>query len=485
MWLISIAALAQALVSAEPGPDTLTAQEAQRDITIARRALESIHPGYERFTSRERLDAQWAAFEAASSQGMERRQFYLSLAELLGDIRCDHTKAELPQEWAETRNEVPVYLPFRFQVFDGRMYVEAPGDTGLERGTEILSLDGDPATSRLAAVLPFIAIDGYTDHTRWVTMMGSSEELGSGFDHYDPLLNPDDGQVEIRYRDLDGVIGTRVFDRLTYPEFSDLAGERRRRNFSDEDAIEVLYPEPGVASLAVSTFVNYRTPVDPMEVFAPIFEEIQARNVHTLIVDMRRNGGGSTDAQLGLLAHLSRDYIRPLQEVRVRTIEFGETRPYIDTWDPSALNPPAENFTQREDGWYSYTPQALPELGGFAAAPGAFQGRLILLVGSGNASGASQMIGALVDREDTYLIGEPTGGTQQGPTAGIIYFLDLPESGIRVRVPWQLAISSIEEPVIGYGFAPDIHAPLTRESWLANIDPALEAALELARQTVN
>lgn len=95
------------------------------------------------------------------------------------------------------------------------------------------------------------------------------------------------------------------------------------------------------------------------------------------------------------------------------------------------------------------------------------------------------MISALVDREDTYLIGEPTGGTQQGPTAGIIYFLDLPESGIRVRVPWQLAISSIEEPVIGYGFSPDIHAPLTRESWLANTDPAYEAALELARQTVN
>ncbi len=476
----SLSILTLTLAPALAQEEMLSAEAVLRDLNIARTALEDIHPGYTRFTERAALDAMWAELEAEAANGMSGREFYLGLAAILGAIRCDHTKAELPQAWIDRREEDPVYLPFRFDVFDGRMYVDNPGDTGLTRGDEILAIDGVAASERMTAILPLIAIDGFTDHTRWVTMVRSGEELGSGFDHYDPLLNPDDARVEIRSRNRQGEEETRLLDRLTYSDFRAITGVTEWRNLSDADAVEVTYPADGVATLAVNTFVNYRTPVDPDTVFGPVMDEIAARDTQTLIVDMRRNGGGSTDAQNSLIAHLSRGFVSPLADIRVKTLEFGSSRAFIDTWDPAALNPPQEDFVRREDGWWSYNREAYPLINGFDAAENAFDGQLILLIGPGNASGATQMIGALSVRGDTLLVGEPTGGTQEGPTAGVLYFLELPESGIRVRVPWQFWESSIPDPVIGYGFNPDVSAPLTLDAWLADRDPALEAALEIA-----
>ena len=37
-------------------------------------------------------------------------------------------------------------------------------------------------------------------------------------------------------------------------------------------------------------------------------------------------------------------------------------------------------------------------------------------------------------------VGEPTGGNPGGATAGIIFFVKLPNSGIKVRVPVQRTV---------------------------------------------
>ena len=113
-------------------------------------------------------------------------------------------------------------------------------------------------------------------------------------------------------------------------------------------------------------------------------------------------------------------------------------------------------------------------------AANVWQGELAVLTSVANASGAATIIGALKERDRATLIGEATGGSQEGPTANIIFFLVLPESDITVRVPAQWTIQNVTDPVFGRGFDPDIAAPLTYETWLAGADPALNAALDWA-----
>ncbi len=464
-------------------PADLTAEEALADLSLARDALERIHPGYERYADRADLDRRWAELEAGAQDGAGLAELYLGLSGLLTEIRCDHTKAELPRETEAARETDPVYLPFRFVLFDGRMFVDvATEESGLRRGEEILSIDMDPVEDRLAAVRRFMPVDGFTDHVRDTQIETSGEFLGSGFDHFDPLLNAVSDRVRLTVGDpRGGEMRDVAADRIGFAEFRALRGEARRRNFSDADAVTVERPARGVAVLTIETFVNYRTPVSPQAVFSPIFERLNADGVDTLIVDMRRNGGGSTNAMIGLLSHLTRaNATRINSEVWLTTYDFSGLRDHIRTWDPSALNPDPSWFREREDGRFDALRGVDDLLNPFPRAEHAFNGDVVILTSRRNASGATQLIGALNGQDHVTLIGDATGGSQEGPTAGQIWFLELPNSGAVVRIPWLFQRSSVPDPEFGVGYAPDIEAADSYDSWMAGEDPALAAALAFA-----
>lgn len=481
--LISLAAMAIVLSQATSGYPTYSVQETTEDLALARETLERLHPGYDRYTDRSLLNAQWDALFQAAEDGADLRELYLGLSGLLADIRCDHTKAELPDRIEQSRETEPVYLPFRMRLFDGRMFVErvAEGST-LMLGDEVLRIDGDPVSERLEAARRYMPVDGYTDHVRDSQLEGSGEFLGSGFDHFDALLAPDDTEVVLEVR-RPGERQTRLvtLPRIGYADFRALSGETRWRNFSDPDAVSITRPEEDVAVLSVETFVNYRTPISPNSVFQPIFSELNSDGVGTLIVDLRRNGGGSTEVMQSLLSYLSMQTpIQHTTEIWVTSIDFEGLRDHIQTWDPNALSPDPDWYPERPDGRRGVSAQANNQTVPFARAADAFEGEIIILTSQRNASGVTQLYGVLAEQPHVTLVGERTGGSQEGPTAGVIWFLNLPNSGIVVRVPWLYQRSAMQDPEFGQGFNPDVLAPETYDSWMEGRDPAMDAALSLA-----
>lgn len=462
-------------------PAEFSPDQVSEDLAVAREALERLHPGYERYAERAVLDAAWGDVERAGRDGADLAELYLGLSGILTDIRCDHTKAELPEAVGAARETAPVYLPFRFVLFNGRMFVdEATQASGLGRGEEVLSIDGDPVAERLEAARRYMPVDGYTDHVRDVALQSIGDFLGSGFDHFDPIINPPADTVRLGVR---GPAGTRHVDvpRIGFADYRALKDQARWQNFSDEGSVTVERPAPGVAVLNVETFVNYRTPVDAGAVFSRTFERLNAEGVETLIVDMRRNGGGSTDAMIGLLSHVTQaEQTQINSEVWVTSYDFDGLRDYINTWDRNLLNPPARAFRERPDGNFDVLVGVSELMRPFARAENAFNGDVVILTSRANASGATQLIGALNGQEHITLIGEETGGSQEGPTAGQIWFVTLPNSGIVVRVPYLFQRSNVEDPEFGVGYSPDIEAPETYASWLAGRDPALEIALDFA-----
>lgn len=467
--------------AANPAADTLSTEQIERDIAIAREALETIHPGYARYQSRAHLDTLWADLEQDAQDGMSLGEFYLQISDILAEIRCDHTKAEFPDAIADYRQEAEVHLPFSFAIFGDRMYVDNPGESELARGEEIVAIDGIAPSERFAAIRPYMPVDGFTDHVRDNAMTDFGEFMATGFEQFDTLLFPSRRLVELEVRGLDGTIRHETRRRVSYTDYiAQLRDGTRYRNFSDEDAISVDYPAEGVAVLSIETFVNYRSPVDPAAVLDPVFAEIRDRGTETLVLDLRRNGGGSTDAQQGLMSYLLDAPHQPVLEVRAATYDLSASADYISTWDRSALNPDPAWFTEREDGLFTINPDIIGASTVVQPAANAWQGELAVLTSVANASGAATIIGALKERDRATLIGEATGGSQEGPTANIIFFLVLPESDITVRVPAQWTIQNVTDPVFGRGFDPDIAAPLTYETWLAGADPALNAALDWA-----
>lgn len=478
-----LAALCLAPASAEaPEERVLTPEQIARDIALAEEVYERIHPGYTRFTSAETLRGAWQTLldEATDDQGMTLGDFYVGSNRVLAQIRCDHTKAELPDVLAELRKVEPVYLPMRWEMIEGRGFVTVPGaETGLQRGDELLAIDGQSLSARADMIRPLIPFDGQTDWVRDAQIAQSNEFRGGGLDHFGALIFDTQPTANLTIqRGAAEPTEIRV-TRITHPEWRALGvGQTGAANFKDAIRFERLGDK--AAYLAVDTFVNYRTPVDPDALYDPIFQSLKDEGRDTLIVDLRRNGGGSTDASLGLAAHLMRKDAAFKKDVRVKTLNMDGLEEHLWTWDSAAMNPDPRGFIENADGTYSLRKTVSADLQLMTPDETHFDGRLILLTSRNNASGSAHLLAFIKDQNPgVVLIGERTGGNAEGATAGILFTLTLPESGIRMRVPAMQSFMNISSFERGFGISPDIEAPMTVEAFLADQDPALEKALEL------
>lgn len=459
----------------------LTAEQAAEDLRLLQLAMTQTHPGYGRYTPVADMQAAFASLQQRASDGIGVNELIVETSRYLSLLRCDHTKAEIPAALAEHRDTVPTYLPFQGTLLGERFYAWHSGVDGLARGDEILSINGRPMAEIVAAILPLIAFDGYTEHARQTSFGVTSELKGGALDHFLPLLFGSSAEFVFEAEGVDGAVRELRAAALTYSDWLSLNPEARGRyrNFSDEGAVRLDFPTSGTAVLAVDTFVNYRTPVDPDDVYRELMRQLEETDV--LVLDLRQNGGGSEDASIGLLRYLMDKPFRVYREKRVRSIDHGELRQYYSTWEKRALDPNPLGFKSLDNGDYRLrslfsgreTRQLKP-------AKQAFKGRLIVMTTRNNASASTALMTVLKRRSNTVFVGETTGGNPDGTTAGVLFFLKLPNSGITVRVPWFLQLADTDTVYGGRGLEPDESVSVTIDALVAGRDPILERALELA-----
>lgn len=451
------------------------------DIALAKQALQTLHAGYDRHIERSELDHQWAALEAKAQQGMSRETLYVELSLILASIRCDHTKAELPKDMAKSRNTGRSYLPFRFVLFGDRMFIDTPAeDSGLSRGDEVTAIDGISVSQWLQRIRPLVPVDGYADHVKNSVIAYGTEFMGGALDHFAPLISDLSSTVSLEVLSADQPRQLQL-DRLNYDDFLSLTGDKRyASNFAD--AIRYQSIGRDVAYLAIDTFVNYRKPVDAMATLSPIFERVANEGRKTLILDLRANGGGSDDAQAALLRHLIQQPIQPVSAIWTRFNQIPtDIRPYLWTWDAAALSPHPAWLRPLNNGYYRLDLPGSEASSVLNPADQAFTGQLLVLTGPNNSSGSTHLLAALRTAGIGTFVGERTGGSPTGATAGILYYLTLPESGIRIRIPATRTVMANAEALPKQnGLEPDVGVTVDADSYFAGQDPVLQAAMRIA-----
>ncbi len=477
-------ALALALACAAPEPARPSAPRSEQgedlraDVRLARRALEAAHPGYTRYTPRATLDRLWERLEARAAS-MTAATLAVELSRVVAAIRCSHTKLELSPALSEGRERTPTYLPFRFVVLEGRMLVEvAASGVALQRGDEVRTIDGRPVQDYFAAIAPLLSVDGDNDHARAELFARSEEYLGSGLDHFGPLIFGVRDEVAL---EVEGPNGRRTIraPRLTQHAYDTLAGgPARDHDFGDPDAVRYGRVGAYVSVLRVNTFVNYREPVSPDTIFGPVFDTLIAEG-RSLVLDLRGNGGGSDGPAQWLATHVLEAPIVEVLETRRRPVPLPpDVVGAMRTWDPSALAPDPADLEPAVEGLVRY--RSGPPEPVMPAATRRFAGRLVVLTGPRNGSGVTHLLTLLRRAGRATLVGEPTDGAPSGATAGTLAFLTLPRSGLRVRVPLLRVVMAGGDAVPARrGLTPDVLAPRTVASFRAGEDPALEAALAL------
>lgn len=458
----------------------LTPKQVARDLALAEEAFSRVHPGYTRYASEAEMEASWASIQAQANadNGMPLGDFYLAVNRALVNIRCDHTKADLPRSLRQQRKDQPLYLPLRWEWLDGRGLIDvvSPG-VEAERGDEIIAIDGRPLNDVVEEIEPYLPYDGYTEWSRDGEVGQSLEFMGGGVDHFGALLWDIPVQAELTLRGADGETRTVTAPRISHQQWSDLEPQSTG-NF--KDAVTYKQLDESIGYLRVDTFVNYREPVKPKTIFEPIFKSIRDEGLTALILDLRLNGGGSTEAQFELLANLIEAPLKPIKEMRVNTLDLDDIRPHLWTWDSRALDPNPLGFSKNDDGTYRLRRFVSSDLKTVKPAKYAFDGQIIMLTGPKNSSASTNTAALLKDIDRAVLVGERTGGSAEGPTAGLQFTVTLPESGVQMRLPFFFVMNNVSSFEPGLGVSPHIEAPMTVEAFREGRDPALEMAKSIA-----
>jgi hypothetical protein len=500
MRLVLVTAAAFALVSpahsqsiiASPtayAPKLISVEDARADIALMRRALETIHPGIYRYQSKTVIDHAFARLERATGQPTETLALHREIALMLAVIHCDHTKAELPEAVDAYRRTHPTHLPLRFRLIEGRMIVTSnDGQLGAPPvGSELLRINGMAVPTLLLRLAQTVAYDGDTDQAIAAKLADDSDLTGDDFNEYYPSFFGFPDRWTLAWKAIGARDATTTslapisFDRWTQ---LDPPGARYRSEFYNG----ITWRMAGkVARLRIDTFVNYRNPVQPTAFLAGFFHAMKDAGTEHLILDLRNNGGGSEDVSVALARYL---FDRPFlwsKPVRYKAIRYDDLPRYIDSWgDRDALfSPPEAAFDRTPTGWFDRRPNPaanerdddVSTITHLPALADHFAGKLTILTGPDNASGATRTIAQMKERRGVILIGEDSSGSAEGPTAGHIFLLTLPHSGIKIRVPNAWNRTNIEHFIPRRGVAADRLVIPT----LSDFQSGRDAALEIAR----
>ncbi|MEM7482884.1 MAG: S41 family peptidase [Acidobacteriota bacterium] len=464
-------------------PEILTEEQARGELALLRKGLERLHPGYLRYATEEEIVTGWKRLDAVVEGGVELGTWYREISALLSRLGCEHSRAELPDVLETQRQEKPSFLPFRFRLFGDRMFIaEAADGAGLLRGDEVIALDGRPVREVLDALRPFVPIDGVrTRELENASLEDDGDFLGSTFEQFYPLVFSSSPKVRVQ---LAGTAGVREFHKVTYEDWLALAGPEARRFLNFKDAVTARDLDRGTAYLAVDTFVNYRDPVDPLTLLVPHFRRWNGEGKKRLIVDLRNNGGGSTDAMFALATLLVDGAFTVTSEAYIAQRDPGlDLLPFLSTWETRALKPKRFSLARAGEGRWRLRHRVL-DTGRREWQPHEdhFRGEVIVLTSRFNASGTTTLHTLLKDNGFARLVGERTGGNVSGVTAGVLLYLNLPVSDITVRLPRLLQTLELRHPERfepDRGIEPDALVESTLEGFLARKDEILEAARAL------
>jgi C-terminal processing protease CtpA/Prc len=105
-----------------------------------------------------------------------------------------------------------------------------------------------------------------------------------------------------------------------------------------------------------------------------------------------------------------------------------------------------------------------------------------VLISADNSSASFQLAQVLKEHGLATLVGQTTGGSQKGITAGALFFVRLPYSGIEVDVPLIGTGYDVAATLPDGGIVPDVLVEPSLEELARGTDPELAAVQRLLQQ---
>lgn len=339
-------------------------------------------------------------------------------------------------------------LPLSVQFLDERAYVwnNLSSIEGLERGDEILSINGRSMSEIRRLIFQYTSSDG---NIKTFKQMRLSKELSARYFWFIEQANLFTIEYRKRASESTNTIQLKALTRTEMSEWSVKRGLKKEvpRGIN---AVYSLSIEKDIANLTLRSFneeIIKQNELKPYEFYEDIFKRLRQNRVKHLILDLRENIGGM------------KEFVDDLLAFALKKKQKGVLRELI-AWDGTKV---VSNFPKRSK-WF-------------------FKGDIYILTNGGTYSTAALIAQYLSDYGNATLIGEETGSRYEGFAAGNFHYLTLPNSKIQIGIPNKWVKNTLPAPpkAPNRGLMPDYPVVISIEDLLQKKDAAKEKALELIR----
>lgn len=451
--------------------ESFSPQQLQEDLQIAKRVLEEAHGGMYRYRSKAYIDQQFVDAQAALSHSNDALGFHRLLKPTIASIACGHTTALLPLSIKESLKH-ELLLPFEVKILQGRVFVFRDlSGTNQFAGQEILSINGMDIHSIVRTMTNAMHGDGNIPTMRAIEVGRAFKELLFTMlqmrgEFKVVLRNPKSKTVkqhQIEGKELEAL---KQIWAKQYPQDQD----------SDRFLNTFFFEQGKIAYLKIDNFSVARTEKDGASILKETFEAIRDQGSHTLVIDLRDNGGGEDALGKLLFSHLVDQPFSYYDALTVKTDNYT-----MDQYAEEPIRLKAKWLSARPDGQFNFLKH--PNLGIQQPSLPTFKGRVLILINGGSYSTTAEFLTQAHTHHRATFIGEESGGAYFGNTSGHHMLLTLPNTKVRLVVPlmtYQLSTQGQHEA--DRGVMPDYPVQRTIDDYLQGRDPEWNLALSLAKQ---
>lgn len=482
-------------------------QALQEDFNILREVLQEVHIGLHRYASKATMDSLFTCSYSSIKAPMTETDFFKIVNRVVTSIRDEHTFVLPSREYWDNQIGQTVYyhsgsrsgsplFPFFIKIIDNRLFIDnnLSNDLSLNRGTEILQINDLSSRQILETLLPTIHTNGFieTFRCRNLEQFSLHQTYNRFMVHYAIFIGrPATFRLKVRKYgdaaavsvDVPALTSKEIFNNY-WRRYSTVNDPKKTR----ENPFEFALLDHQTAYLRLSDFHNYvwlKYNYSPSTEFRAIFDLIRERSIQNLIIDLRGNEGGNLRIGVELLKYLAKQDFRPYNYHEVKNYRFPDVRQYFS--DSTALKDyPDELFILQKDGNYrSDTEYETEEWSRpMQPDPKAYQHNLYVLINGATGSAASILATLIrVNRKDAVFIGEESGGDMEGPVSGTGTDITLPNTKIRVDIPFVKRVVNLNgyEPLKGRGILPDYTVAPSLDDFAGNKDTELEFTISLIK----
>lgn len=460
----------------------------QRDYSIFRQTLEEHHPGIYWYTPKQELDFYFEQGFAQLKDSMTEASFRKILSYVTAQIKCGHTTVRWSKEWSkylDTTRQLSLF-PLSVKIIGTQAMVTGNlhrKDSILTSGTELVSINGRSIPFLIDTLGKYISLDGgnRTARAQWLSNRGNFGSLYG-------LVFSTDSVYRIEYLDDDGNKKSQLVKPFVPLIDTSKAGITLFKNSTKKPSKATLRKQnrDRVRQLQIDT-VNHTALMrlssfgkgyKLTSFFRRSFKELQQRQIQSLILDVRNNGGGIIRNSTLLTRYIT-DRSFKIADTLVATKLRGAYDKHLRfiLWYKAAMLLVTK---KKKDGLRHFTYYERHRFN--PKKKNYFNGNVLLITGGNSYSATTILANKLSVQSHVKIVGEETGGAAYGNSAWMMPKLILPVTKLSVQIPLYRFVMDKTQPKDGSGIQPTHPAIPTTKSIRENKDVKMEAALELIKR---